>query len=353
MYAEHPYTKGRFMGFDVEIVPCYRLSAPGERMSAVDRTPFHTRYVLDRIDDERRRSVRLLKAFAKGTGVYGAEARVQGFSGYLCELLVLRYGGFRETLQAATGWRPGVVVELEVKPSRTFPEPLVVIDPVDPGRNVSSAVSLHQFAVFIHASGQYLKAPREEFFFPRRPKPLPKARLEALMRRRGTDVLALLIPAPNITEDVLFPQLRKCRLAITEALHRLSFRVLDAEAYLQDGKFILLFEFEVFRLPSLRRHRGPPPWLRNGEEFLSKWVASADRLGGPLMDEDRLAVDVVRTYRDAGEALKGQLPHLSLGKHIDDAVRAGFTLLRNREAITPETRGPLTEFLDRRFPWER
>ena len=30
----------------------------------------------------------------QGIGVYGAEIKVGGFSGYLCELLVMKYGGF-------------------------------------------------------------------------------------------------------------------------------------------------------------------------------------------------------------------------------------------------------------------
>ena len=44
-YAEHPYIWGTFGGFIVEIVPCYRIKDPSQKMSAVDRTPFHTVYV--------------------------------------------------------------------------------------------------------------------------------------------------------------------------------------------------------------------------------------------------------------------------------------------------------------------
>jgi tRNA nucleotidyltransferase (CCA-adding enzyme) len=36
----------------------------------------------------------------KGTGVYGAEAKVEGFSGYLTELLVINYGSFPKALEA-------------------------------------------------------------------------------------------------------------------------------------------------------------------------------------------------------------------------------------------------------------
>src|SRR5207247_7594350 len=105
-------------------------------------------------------------------------AKYLRFSGYLCELPVLRYGTFRGGLEASLSWRPGIVLELDRAPARTFPEPLTVVDPVDPNRNVASAVSVEQLATFVHAAREYLQNPSERFFFPRPLKPLfiPKLR---------------------------------------------------------------------------------------------------------------------------------------------------------------------------------
>src|SRR5437867_241845 len=122
-YAEHPYTRGWYGGFEVEIVPCYRITDATQRMSAVDRTPLHVDYVLGRVKEGQTDEIRLLKAWAEGIGVYGAEAKILGFSGYLCELLVLKYGTFRGVLEASLSWRPGIVLELDRAPGRTFPEP--------------------------------------------------------------------------------------------------------------------------------------------------------------------------------------------------------------------------------------
>ncbi|TLZ52242.1 MAG: CCA tRNA nucleotidyltransferase, partial [Methanobacteriota archaeon] len=69
MYAEHPYTRGRWNGFEVEIVPCYRIADASERMSAVDRTPLHAEYVIGKLGPHQRDEVRLLKAFCDGVGV--------------------------------------------------------------------------------------------------------------------------------------------------------------------------------------------------------------------------------------------------------------------------------------------
>src|SRR5438034_172422 len=207
-YAEHPYTRGWHAGFEVEIVPCYRITDATQRMSAVDRTPLHVDYVLGRIKEGQADEIRLLKAWAEGIGVYGAEAKILGFSGYLCELLVLKYGTFRGVLEASLAWRRGLVVELDRPAGRSFEEPLVVIDPVDPNRNVASAVSIEQLATFVHASREYLMNSSERFFFPRPLKPLSIPKLRAAAKRRGGGLLAIAIPAPSVTEDVLYPQLR-------------------------------------------------------------------------------------------------------------------------------------------------
>ncbi|WP_173424941.1 nucleotidyltransferase domain-containing protein, partial [Natrinema salifodinae] len=87
-YAEHPYVKGEVEGFDVDVVPCFRLESATEIRSAVDRTPFHTRYLQTRLDEDLAAAVRVTKQFLKGIGVYGSDLRTQGFSGYLTELLV-------------------------------------------------------------------------------------------------------------------------------------------------------------------------------------------------------------------------------------------------------------------------
>src|SRR5947208_962709 len=254
MYAEHPYTRGWYGGFEVEIVPCYRITDATQRMSAVDRTPLHVDYVLGHVKEGQTNEVRLLKAWAEGIGVYGAEAKVLGFSGYLCELLILKYASFRGVLDSSLSWRPGTVIVLEGPPPRTFPEPLIVVDPVEPNRIVASAVGIEQMATFVHAARAYLQAPGERFFFPRSLKPLPLPKLRALARKRGAGLLAISIPAPSVTEDVLYPQLRKAHRSFADPLHRSAFQVFDSRFDLVGKEALFLFELEVASLPKASRH---------------------------------------------------------------------------------------------------
>ena len=139
-FADHPYLEIFIDGYRADIVPCYDAK-PGEWQSATDRTPYHTDYIQAHLSEPLHGEVRLLKRFMQGIGVYGAEIKVGGFSGYLCELLVMKYGGFTQTLEAFAHYNRRVIVDIENfyaerqnELALLFPEPLVIVDPVDKGR---------------------------------------------------------------------------------------------------------------------------------------------------------------------------------------------------------------------------
>ena len=120
--------------------------------------PFHTKYVSVRIAGKED-DVLLLKQFMKGVHVYGSELRVGGFSGYLTELLVLCYGSFVAVLRAASSWRPGQRLDLEGHAAVRHDEPLIVVDPVDPRRNVAGALTLDKMLQFAGAARSFLAEP--------------------------------------------------------------------------------------------------------------------------------------------------------------------------------------------------
>src|SRR5881409_3479511 len=353
MYAEHPYTRGWYKGFEVEIVPCYRITDATQRMSAVDRTPLHVDYVLGRVKEGQTDEIRLLKAWAEGIGVYGAEAKILGFSGYLCELLVLKHGTFRGVLEASLSWRPGIVLELDRAPARTFPEPLTVVDPVDPNRNVASAVSVEQLATFVHAAREYLQNPSERFFFPRPLKPLSIPKLRAAAKRRGGGLLAIAIPAPAVTEDVLYPQLRKAHRAFLDLFHRNEFQVFDSHFDVVGKNAVFLFEFAVDTLPRVLRHEGPPVWVKNAKDFLDKWRRSPKTLAGPFIQGERWAVDVSRDAVTAGGLAKTAWRALSLGKDLEKAAKRSLQIHSGPEAVRASNADAWSRLFDKRFPWER
>lgn len=352
-YAEHPYIAGSHSGLNVEIVPCYRVSSPDQRMSAVDRTPFHTRYVKERLTGEGRAHARLLKQFLRGIGAYGADASVQGFSGYVAELLILKYGNFRRTLRAGARWSAGITLAVEpCEPPQAFPEPLVVLDPVDVSRNAASAVSKEKLQLFVEAGKAYLREPRLSFFFPRPVVPLPRARLLALLRARGSSLLALTFPAPDILEDALHAQLRKCGVTLSALLARHGFAVRSWSYEAQPPT--LLLELSALTVEATEVHGGPPAHLgSHRERFLAKWREDPRAAGDVFEKDGRLFVIRKREHTDAAGLLRSKALEHDLGKDIGAAMERGFTVLAGDQAVDGVDRALLTRHLSDERPWER
>jgi tRNA nucleotidyltransferase (CCA-adding enzyme) len=322
-YAEHAYVHALVDGFEVDLVPCYLVPDASRLRSAVDRTPFHTNYVAGRIaglEDQ----VLLLKQFMKGTGVYGSELKVGGFSGYLAELLVLAYGCFAAVLRAASGWRPGEIIDLESHAAGPHEDPLVVVDPVDPGRNVAAALTGDRMFQFAAASRCFLAKPGLEFFFPPPCEPLSDEDLSAQIRERGSCLILIDFQAPSVVEDVLFPQLRKAEESVAALLVRNGFRLLRSDVGRYSDRAVILLEMEVWELSGASRRTGPPVWEA---EHLSRFLAAHPRtLSGPYIAQGKAVVELPRQHTRAQDLLAAEMGGLSLGKHLSLAVREGHKI---------------------------
>ncbi len=333
-YAEHPYINARINGLDVDLVPCYRVSAATEIQSAVDRTPFHTRYIKDRILPHVR-DVLLLKQFAKAGGVYGSDQMTEGFSGYLCELLVLHYGGFHPLLESAAEWRPGTLIDLEHHQQKEFSDPLIVIDPVDPKRNVSASVSLARMFEFVELAREYLENPLPEFFCAPVPRVLSREELKAELEMRGTHLYAITFDTPPYIEDIVVPQLRRSTDAIRSLLERHDFVVNRADCAMLPERCMLVFELLVGDLPAVRRHTGPPVWNRaNAEKFAAKYedLRHIELFAGPYIEDGKYIVEIKRPFIQVSDLLRShQVLDVGLGKHVKQVMEEYWDLSRDEE----------------------
>ncbi len=335
-YAEHAYVHARVDGYDVDLVPCYLVAAAADLQSAVDRTPFHAKYVSSRIQG-REDEVLLLKQFMKGVGVYGSELKVGGFSGYLAELLILFYGSFAKVLQAAGSWRPGQRLDPEGHGTAKHIEPLIVVDPVDPGRNVAAALTLDKMLLFVCACRAFLAGPDVDFFSPQRPDPLSDEQLSLLLEARGTLPILIDFEAPPVVEDVLYPQLRKAEESISALLERSGFSVMRSDIASYRDRALLLFEMEVWLLPAAARRMGPPVWEA---EHLARFLAAHPMpLSGPYIREGKAVVEEPRAYPLAPDLLKAKLFGLSLGRHLGPALRRGYDIYCGREILQIKDEG--------------
>ncbi|MEM2988562.1 MAG: CCA tRNA nucleotidyltransferase [Candidatus Bathyarchaeia archaeon] len=342
-YSEHPYVEAVVDGVVVDIVPCYRVE-PGDWLSSTDRTPYHTQYVIERLGEREKDEVRLLKRFLKANGLYGADAKVRGFSGMLCETLILKYGSFASLLEGASAWGRPEIIDVEGHYSgregeagELFREPLIVIDPVDRNRNLASALSEENLWRFVALARAFLEEPSRDFFFPREAILGPRE-LGAELARRGSCLAILAFGRADAVVDVVWSQLRKSEAALRRALEREGFKVYRASAW-TDEEYMsaIAFELEAGELPPLELHMGPPVLKgADSERFLRKHRGAEDTVGEPWVRGDRWAVEKLRRLRRVEDALeefvKGGGGALGIPKRIADAIERGHEILINDRA---------------------
>ncbi len=342
-FAEHPYLEIFVEGYRVDLVPCYDAK-PGEWQSATDRTPYHTDYIKKHLSKGLNNEVRLLKKFMQDVGVYGAEIKVGGFSGYLCELLTIKYCSFTETVRAFAQCNQRVIIDIENyyknrenELSLLFPEPLVMVDPVDKGRNVASALQPQKLYNFVGAARAFLKKPDAIFFDPPKSQGLPVTTLISHLKNRRSSIVFLVIDQVSAVPDVLWGQLYKTKRSLHKLIELNDYKILRDEAWSNEKTLsIFIFELEQQVLPNIKKHLGPP--LEREEEcenFLAKYADNKQVISGPYIEDGRWIVEVPRKTSDVIALLKEKLADggktAGVAELIAKSIRKNLKLLVNSE----------------------
>jgi len=367
-FAEHPYLEAVVNGTRINIVPCYKVKR-GEWLSATDRTPFHTDYMKKHLRAQMKGEVRLLKRFMKGIDVYGAEIKVGGFSGYLCELLILNYGSFVKTLEAFAQHKKRMVIDIEGfykerenELELLFKEPLVLVDPVDKGRNVASAVRRRKLHTFVAAARVFLENPDTRFFYPPETAAFSAKEMKQKLAKLGSAIVFLAFEKVNVVPDILWGQLYKSQRSLRRLIQLNGFSVLRDVPW-SDEKTINMFVFELEQrfIPLVKKHLGPP--LAKKDEcgkFLLKHVKSPNTVSGPHIEDGRWVVQIRRKCTDAVILLKEKLTdggrNTGVAEEISKKLREGFKIFVNVEILEVYEKNSefakfLTEFLSGRPKW--
>lgn len=321
-YAEHPYTKGDINGHEVEVVPCYDTS-PEDIKSSVDRTPHHSRWVDQKLDDEQRKDVVIFKRFLSAGEIYGSSLKVRGFSGYLCEVLISHYGSFKELIENAIDWKENQVIDPEEHheelpedlENKFKDESLVVIDPVDPERNVASVLSKENFAKFIYLCWQFQRNPGMKFFEDEEPE-YTQFEIKQELKKRA-DFLVLEFDNPEEVEDIIYPQMRKAVRRLEKLLKKHDFRIFNSGFHLDESARIF-FELES-TLPEIQEIEGPK--IFHGKDHLEQFNSKYDNT---YIKENRVVAKTEREYSEARELLKNfledNLEEKGIPSHIAEKI---------------------------------
>jgi len=325
-YSEHPYIRGEINGFRVEVVPAYKILDASLLQSAVDRSVFHNQYLLETLGKKEQGEARLMKQFMKGIGCYGADLSSNGFPGYVAELLILKYGSFKKSVQEAAQWKNQEVVDIENyytlgEAKKKFNTHLIVVDPVDKNRNVAGALSYNQYARFVGACQSFLKKPSENFFFPKKHKAWPTTTLKKFLKK--TELVAIETGYPKgIVEDIMWGQLRRFTKKISTLCKEQDFTIKRTGEWLEKEKnLVILLELESTGLQKAKIETGPEVFdEKNSLAFLK---SKKKILSGPRIEEGRWIVETERKYTQIKPFLEELLKKLK--KHEKEGIRKALS----------------------------
>ncbi len=329
-YAEHPYIRVYItsVGIKADIVPAYRIDSAEELATSVDRTPLHTEFINTSLDETQRDEVRLLKYFLKAHGIYGAEVKTGGFSGYLCELLIYAYGSFLRLLESFSECRLPLILDPMRKETlenatliNTFKSQFIVIDPVDQKRNVSAGVSIESLSRFVLVARRFVQKPDISLFYG---KGFSSDESPILLKRfieeSGLDTFLIATKVPDLSVDTVWPQLRKLsEMACTYAA-RFGFEAYLAVPWVEGKEGLILLAFPRKKLKA-RMFKGPDVFLRSASSnFLS---SHAKALGILVSGSTLYAIDRNR-YSSPGdviaEIVSGKAVHPRKGVSLKGAT---------------------------------
>ncbi|RNJ77028.1 MAG: CCA tRNA nucleotidyltransferase [Nitrosopumilus sp. H8] len=256
-YSEHPYVEARVRKTRVNVVPYYDVKQ-GEWKSSADRSPYHTRLMKKSLTTKMRGEVRVLKAFLKANGIYGAEIARQGFSGYVAEVLVLNFKSFEGVVRNMAGIGRNTTIG---RAEKKFDGMIIITDPVDGKRNLAAAISERNLGRFVLLCRAFAARPSADFFKKRRPR---------VSKRLWDDMLVVSFGFRERSPDIIWGQAKRIAFSLSRQLELGGFVVLRSKAHVGE-KAHLFFLLESGCIPLLYQKDGPE-FFRQGssEKFIGK-----------------------------------------------------------------------------------
>lgn len=317
LHGSRDYFQLIYKKFHFEIIPILKITRAEQALNITDISPLHSQWVnahAKKLKDD----IRLAKQFCKAARVYGAESYINGFSGYILEILVAYYGSFEQLLKASLKWKPKEVID----PSNFYPQkdalfqlnqskqqsPIIVIDPVDKSRNAAAALSKEKLFNFQRQAWEYLKQPNSLFFIE---KSLSLKDFQLQAKKQSAFLLTLKLPSPSGKEDVIGVKILKCYEYLKQNLA--PFQILKTE-WDWNKKDLAQFYFilKTNELPAFSLRQGPPLAMT---EFVNKFKkANKDN----FIKEDKIYANIKTSHPKLLDFVK----HLTKETYFKDRIKS-------------------------------
>jgi tRNA nucleotidyltransferase (CCA-adding enzyme) len=301
VHGTRDYFKGIYEGYKVEFVPSIKYDSPKKAINSADISFFHIDYLKKQFSKNPglKDDVLLLKIFLKANNIYGAESARSGFSGYVCELLIIYFKGFYNLLEYFEVVKPKIVIDIEKhyensnEAIKTLNKnkilgPLVIIDPLLPLRNAASCISMKSFSEFVFKVRLFLRTHEPKLF---KIRGLNLNLVKERSKRRGTKLIFFKLKEQGEFDILKAKVLRKLN-QIGSSLKKEGFGIFSYGV--TDDSYVY-FELESIKVSKYKKHFGPYVWCEPNHfsEFVQKW--NSQGLSKPYVFENKIVVDVLRT----------------------------------------------------------
>ena len=322
-YSEHPFVEADINGVGVNIVPCYDIKK-GEWKSAADRSTFHTEFMSEKLTGSMKDDIRILKCFLKINGMYGAEIAKQGFSGYVCEVLVYYLGSFDNVLKKITKLKNNEIIG---DSPRKFESPIVIIDPIDRNRNLGAAISMDNVTSFILIARNFLKKNSISYFKEKSKNSIPV--------ELAKNTLIVSFKYKKRSDDIIYGQIKRAASSIESQMIKEGFNVLrnDAVAY-DETNASLLFLLESLNISKNEIRTGPVVF---SSDFSTKFIHINSKKSKLMWTdkEGRLQSLQTRRYENAksylSDLIKNHIGESGIPKGLRTDFKNGFKITGGKD----------------------
>lgn len=348
-FAEHPYITAGFDDFKVDVVFCFDLSSnyilEHGPVTAVDRTPHHSRFVDEHLTKDQRDDVRLLKAFFQTAYVYGDSSPVgrSGFTGFSTEMIIYH---LNDTVSAFKYLQEDPIAPLDffkrsdIKLRQRFKkEQFIIVDPTDPNRNVASSIS-NRALKFAQTRIQHLISKPTPEFFMRRAIPVLS---ESELTEVGLNYFVFEFEDRTgwhytKTRDKLYRYFTRLERFLKQEPTRVSrFGKVLFEEVFEGNHYAIALWVENPQIEMKYIRTGPPPNLKQAVKRFKEKHPSA------ILRNGRLHVEIIRPFTTAEQAIRNYLQTQTIAAklHLVNFSNTGSTKVGKqalwilKEAVIP------------------
>lgn len=335
-YSEHPYVEAKIKGTKVNVVPCYDVKR-GQWQSSADRSPFHTKFMLESLTGVMKNEVRLLKNFLSCNKIYGSEIAKQGISGYVTEVLILNYGSFQDVIKAIAKLKKEFVIG---KPTKKFDTSIIIIDPIDSNRNLGAAISNENLGKFILASRAFIKKPSISFFKIRHNQKIFKKNLE--------NCVVIKFNYKQRSPDIIWGQVKRAASSLAVQLEIEGFKILRYVGVTDEkNEACLIFLLQSLTIEENFLRDGPDYFFGvESETFISKNSKNSMMWIGPnrkiLSLQKRRQNNVKLFLKDL---LKNHLNKSGIPKGLKADIKKGFKIFPGKKVTGKSIKEAITELV--------